>query len=52
MTDDNFPANHRFLHASNADVFRQMSVEDNIAAVLEMTNKPKEYQKENDCNTN
>ena len=23
-----------------------MSVEDNIAAVLEMTNKPKEYQKE------
>ena len=20
MTDDNFPANHRFLHASNADV--------------------------------
>ena len=26
--------------------FRQMSVEDNIASVLEMTNKPKEYQKE------
>ena len=25
---------------------RQMSVEDNIASVLEMTNKPKEYQKE------
>ena len=27
-------------------VFRQMSVEDNIASVLERTNKPKEYQKE------
>ena len=32
--------------AQEASVFRQMSVEDNIAAVLEMTNKPKEYQKE------
>jgi lipopolysaccharide export system ATP-binding protein len=29
-----------------ASVFRQMSVEDNIASVLEMTDKPKEYQKE------
>ncbi|MCR4766090.1 MAG: LPS export ABC transporter ATP-binding protein [Bacteroidaceae bacterium] len=29
-----------------ASVFRQMSVEDNIAAVLEMTDKPKDYQKE------
>ena len=27
-------------------VFRQMSVEDNIASVLEMTDKPKEYQQE------
>ena len=32
--------------AQEASVFRQMSVEDNIASVLEMTNKPKEYQKE------
>ena len=31
--------------AQEASVFRQMSVEDNIAAVLEMTNKPREYQK-------
>lgn len=29
-----------------ASVFRQMSVEDNIASVLEMTGKPKSYQKE------
>ena len=29
-----------------ASVFRQMSVEDNIASVLEMTDKPKEYQRE------
>src|SRR5574344_3115246 len=29
-----------------ASVFRQMSVEDNIASVLQMTNKPREYQKE------
>ena len=29
-----------------ASVFRQMSVEDNIASVLEMTDKPKDYQKE------
>lgn len=29
-----------------ASVFRQMSVEDNIASVLEMTDKPKSYQKE------
>lgn len=32
--------------AQEASVFRQMSVEDNITAVLEMTDKPKEYQKE------
>ncbi len=32
--------------AQEASVFRKMSVEDNIAAVLEMTNKPREYQKE------
>ena len=29
-----------------ASVFRQMSVEDNIASVLEMTDKPLEYQKD------
>lgn len=29
-----------------ASVFRQMSVEDNIISVLEMTNKPREYRKE------
>lgn len=29
-----------------ASVFRKMSVEDNILAVLEMTGKPKEYQRE------
>ena len=29
-----------------ASVVRQMSVEDNIASVLEMTDKPKEYQQE------
>ncbi len=29
-----------------ASVFRQMSVEDNIASVLEMTDKSKEYQRE------
>ena len=32
--------------AQEASVFRKMSVEDNIASVLEMTSKPKEYQKE------
>ncbi len=32
--------------AQEASVFRKMTVEDNIAAVLEMTGKPKEYQKE------
>ncbi|MBR1468135.1 MAG: LPS export ABC transporter ATP-binding protein [Bacteroidaceae bacterium] len=32
--------------AQEASVFRKMSVEDNIAAVLEMTGKPREYQKE------
>ena len=32
--------------AQEASVFRKMSVEDNIASVLEMTGKPKEYQEE------
>ena len=32
--------------AQEASVFRQMSVEDNIMSVLEMTNKPMEYQKD------
>ncbi|NDW13098.1 LPS export ABC transporter ATP-binding protein [Bacteroides sp. 214] len=32
--------------AQEASVFRQMTVEDNIASVLEMTDKSKEYQKE------
>ena len=32
--------------AQEASVFRKMSVEDNIASVLELTNKPAEYQKE------
>ncbi|QFQ12004.1 LPS export ABC transporter ATP-binding protein [Pseudoprevotella muciniphila] len=32
--------------AQEASVFRKMSVEDNIASVLEMTGKSKEYQKE------
>ena len=32
--------------AQEASVFRQMSVEDNIASVLEMTDKPRSYQKE------
>ena len=32
--------------AQEASVFRKMTVEDNIALVLELTNKPKEYQKE------
>lgn len=32
--------------AQEASVFRQMSVEDNIAAILEMTNTSVEYQKE------
>ena len=31
--------------AQEASVFRKMTVEDNIASVLEMTGKPKEYQK-------
>ena len=29
-----------------ASVFRQMSVEDNIISVLEMTDKPRDYQKD------
>ncbi|UVV57154.1 LPS export ABC transporter ATP-binding protein [Bacteroides fragilis] len=32
--------------AHEASVFRQMTVEDNIASVLEMTNKPLDYQKD------
>ena len=32
--------------AQEASVFRKMSVEDNIASVLEMTGKPKDYQNE------
>lgn len=32
--------------AQEPSVFRKMSVEDNIRAVLQMTNKPKEYQRE------
>ena len=32
--------------AQEASVFRKMTVEDNLKAVLEMTNFPKEYQKE------
>jgi lipopolysaccharide export system ATP-binding protein len=32
--------------AQEASVFRKMSVEDNIASVLEMTNLPRDYQKE------
>jgi lipopolysaccharide export system ATP-binding protein len=32
--------------AQEASVFRKMSVEDNIASVLDLTNKSKEYQKE------
>lgn len=32
--------------AQEASVFRKMSVEDNIASILEMTGKPKSYQRE------
>ena len=32
--------------AQEASIFRKMTVEDNIKAVLEMTDKPKDYQKE------
>ena len=32
--------------AQEASIFRKMTVEDNLRAVLEMTDKPKEYQKE------
>jgi len=32
--------------AQEASVFRKMTVEDNLRAVLEMTNKPKDYQNE------
>ena len=47
----NFPVYKRARNgigylAQEASVFRKMSVEDNIASVLEMTCKPKDYQKE------
>ena len=32
--------------AQEASIFRKMTVEDNIRSVLEMTDKPKEYQRE------
>ena len=46
-----FPVYKRAQHgigylAQEASIFRKMSVEDNIRSVLEMTNKPIEYQKE------
>ena len=47
----NFPVYKRARHgigylAQEASIFRKMSVEDNIRAVLEMTNTTKVYQKE------
>ena len=47
----NFPVYKRARNgigylAQEASVFRKMRVEDNIASVLEMTGKPKDYQKE------
>ncbi|WP_455497988.1 LPS export ABC transporter ATP-binding protein [Coprobacter sp.] len=47
----NFPVYKRAQHgigylAQEASVFRKMSVEDNILAVLQMTGKSKEFQKE------
>lgn len=47
----NFPVHKRAQAGigylpQEASVFRQMSVEDNIISVLEMTNKPHEYRKE------
>lgn len=47
----NFPVHKRAQAGigylpQEASVFRQMSVEDNIISVLEMTNKPYEYRKE------
>ena len=47
----NFPVYKRARNgigylAQEASVFRKMSVEDNIASVLEMTGKPNDYQKE------
>ena len=46
-----FPVYKRARHgigylAQDASVFRKMTVEDNIRAVLQLTGKPKEYQKE------
>ncbi len=47
----NYPVYKRARHgigylAQEASVFRKMSVEDNIASVLEMTGKPRDYQRE------
>ncbi len=47
----NFPVYKHAQHgigylAQEASVFRKMSVEDNIASVLELTNKPLDYQKD------
>ena len=46
-----FPVYKRARHgigylAQDASVFRKMTVEDNIRTVLQLTGKPKEYQKE------
>jgi len=46
-----FPVYKRAQHgigylAQEASIFRKMSVEDNLRSVLEMTNKPLDYQKE------
>jgi len=46
-----FPVYKRAQHgigylAQEASIFRKMSVDDNIRSVLEMTNKPLDYQKE------
>lgn len=47
----NYPVYRRAQHgigylAQEASVFRKLSVEDNIRAVLQMTNKSKEYQRD------
>ncbi|HCE47177.1 MAG TPA: LPS export ABC transporter ATP-binding protein, partial [Prevotellaceae bacterium] len=47
----NFPVYKRARNgiaylAQEASVFRKMTVEDNIASILEMTGKPKSYQRE------
>ncbi len=51
MEITNYPVYKRARHgigylAQEASVFRKMSVEDNIASVLEMTGKPRDYQRE------